>query len=61
MLKSELVKRLHSQNPHLRLGDVERILDVILGGYLKTMNETFPLHPASRALAVIRRRATQTD
>jgi len=37
MSKSELVKRILSQNPHLRLGDVERILDVIVDGIVMAL------------------------
>ena len=37
MIKSELVKRILSQSPHLRLGDVERIMDVILDGIVMAL------------------------
>jgi integration host factor subunit beta len=31
MIKSELIKRIASQNPHLYQGDVEKLIDAILG------------------------------
>ena len=37
MIKSELVKRVHSQNPHLRVGDVERIVDAVLNGIVPAL------------------------
>jgi integration host factor subunit beta len=37
MLKTELIQRIHSQNPHLYERDVEKLVNVILGEIVQAM------------------------
>jgi integration host factor subunit beta len=37
MLKSELIRRIHSQNPHLYERDIERVVDAILDAMVEAL------------------------
>jgi integration host factor subunit beta len=54
MIKSELVQRIHDQNPHLYHRDVENIVNTVLmtiTDALKSGDRVEPAQDATRALA----------